>query len=490
MVLNSSDDWRKRKGTVVTMNKKISHISQEIRKGKFLEENIPQLFNYLADSYDTYAGIRLAMHYYTFYESFCDEENTWSSDARAAISQLNEIIRENILQMQSGTGRENALRAVDELRNNITEKMDVLIAYTDLFQIYEYVLNRLEFRFNDELEPVDETEFAKEILRYIFDTEDNFVINEKIKDIIGQLPIRITRQKYFDLLEEGIRTYLGADQASLDTFLYMLRTSAMLYQQESMDSVYPRLKEMKEALSGVDFKAITREAYDKAVVTLRAATLVLEEESTIYFGLQEMVNDVYTMLLCFPYAGMSDLPASKARNAAFSVIGEINRLFCVNEKSELQTDCMGLFTDMEGVQEELSYEQLELEAALYEADKEHHSLIQSLMLEPLIKVLVSSQKLLSNSLFTKLEEDEKSAIVTQDLIETETGKLKEELANLFAKQDKFIIRAVMANTINKIPVFFNDHKEVMDYVRYSLERCSDPYEKAACIEIIKMIMSK
>jgi len=48
----------------------------------------------------------------------------------------------------------------------------------------------------------------------------------------------------------------------------------------------------------------------------------------------------------------------------------------------------------------------------------------------------------------------------------------------------------MANTMNKLPVFFKDHKEVMDYVRYSLERCSDIHEKIACIEIIRDIMSE
>ena len=61
---------------------------------------------------------------------------------------------------------------------------------------------------------------------------------------------------------------------------------------------------------------------------------------------------------------------------------------------------------------------------------------------------------------------------------------------MFSIQDRVISRAIMANTMNKMPVFFKDHKEVMDYVCYSMERCSDIHEKAACVEIISALMSE
>ena len=47
----------------------------------------------------------------------------------------------------------------------------------------------------------------------------------------------------------------------------------------------------------------------------------------------------------------------------------------------------------------------------------------------------------------------------------------------------------MANTLNKLPVFFKNHSEVMDYVLYSLNKCSDLAEKYACIEIINEMMN-
>lgn len=478
------------KGTGITMDKEIKHISHDIRSGRLLEENIPQLFNRLANNYQSYAAIRLAMHYYAFYEAYCDDGAAWSSEAKETISQVNNIIKDTILLSKSGEEREKAIQTVDAIRKNVSRRMEMLTAYTDIFQTYEYVLNRQEYQFKEDLDTVDEVEFSKEILRYIFDTEDNLIINEKIKEIIGQLPIRITKQKYFDLLQDSLRAYLGADLSSLETYLYMLRTSAMLYQQEGMDSCYPRLWEMKEALSVIEYKNATKETYDRAVVTLQAATLILETESTVYFGLQEIVNEVYAMLLCLAYAGMSASEAEEAEKAALSIIQDINQLFVLNEKTELSIDLLEKFTDLEGVQEELSFELTTMEDALYEVEQKHHAFVQSLMLNQILQVLLCSQKLLSNSLFIDLEEEKKEETVNEDRIKLEIKKLEEELTVLFAGQDKILSRAVMANTINKMPVFFKNHKEVMEYVLYSFERCTDSYEKAACIEIINAIMAE
>lgn len=472
------------------MNKKIRNLSQEIRSGKQLQENIPQLFNTMADHYQTYASVRLAMHYFSFYESYLDEENTWSTQAKATIARINDIIKKQILGNCSGYDREKAILEAHELRGEIAKRMSMLTAYTDMFQIYEYVLNRLEYRFKEELEPVDEVEFEKEILRYIFAEEDNLIINEKIREIIGQLPIRITKQRYFDLLQDSLKSYLGADESSLQTYLYMLRTSAMLYREEGMEEYYPELAKRMEQLSKVDYKNLTKDIYDQCVGTLQVATLLLEIETTVYFGLQEIVNEVYAILLCASYSGMVDNEFSVAADTGMNIIKEINVVFMQADKEELKEELLDQFSDMEGVQEEVSYELTLLEDALYEVEHSHKELAKSMMQDQLLQILLRSQKLLSNSLFIDLNEELKDGVVDEIVLEKETEALLRELQAMFQDQDKIISRAIMANTMNKMPVFFKDHKEVMEYVRYSIERCSDLSEKAACVEIISAIMSE
>jgi hypothetical protein len=472
------------------MNKKIRNLSQEIRSGKQLQENIPQLFTYTADHYQTFASVRLVLHYYAFYESYLDEENTWSEEAKATIDRLNDIIKDHILVSCSGVDREKAIHAVDSIRKDINKRMNMLAAYTDSFQIYEYVLNRLEYRFRGELESIEDEELAKEILRYIFAEEDNFVINERIREIIGQLPVRITRQKYFDLLLDSLNSYLGADESTLQTYLYMLRTSAMIYHEEGMETCYPELAKRMDLLSAVDYKNITKDTYDKCVGTLRVTTLMLETETTVYLALQEIANEVYAMLLCASYAGMVENEYEVAATTAMKILGEINHSFLLPAKTELSDEFLDQFTEMEGVQEELSYDLTLLEDAIYEVEHSYRDLATSMMQDQLLQILLRAGKLLSNSLFIDLDEEVKDITVDEELLEKETKVLLKELGEMFANQDKIITRAIIANTLNKMPVFFKDHKEVMDYVLYSIERCSDEAEKVACAEIINAIMSE
>ena len=180
------------------MNKQIRVIDNEIRKGKNLDVNIPKMFNYIADYYYTYSSVNLTMNYYSFYEFYIDESKNWSKEAKTILDSVNKVIYNNIVQDEH-IDRELAIKKIDGIRNVVMKHMNQLSAYVDIFDIYEYVLNRIEYRFRDSCEiDIDDDDFARDILRYIFDTEDNNIINAKILDIIGQLPVRMTKQKFLE----------------------------------------------------------------------------------------------------------------------------------------------------------------------------------------------------------------------------------------------------------------------------------------------------
>jgi len=469
------------------MSTNIQNLCKQIKRGKFLEENIPALFHSMANLYNIYAENNLAMHYTSFYEYYLEDGENWSKDAKDIILDLNRIIRDNLLQ-QGTVDHSKSIQEVDELRKKIMKRMNYLSLYIDMFRIYEYVLNRIEYRFKpEEAITIDNDEFAKEVLRYIFDSDDNILVNAKIKQIISQLPMRMTKQKFFDVVLESLRNYIGADQASLDTFLYMLRTTAMLHNEEGMDKAYPKLWKNKEMFSGLNYKGITKEEFTKVEKILKGATVFLDMETSIYYSLQEIINEVYALLLTKEFAGI-DTQAIASKNAADTILTKVNTLFLTKEKAidELDLD----FEALEGVQEELSDRFMITDDALNEIDNNYRKLVQKLTLEPFLLMLLRARKLLDDSLFIDLDETISKEKVTESQILLEAEKLQNELTELFDCHDRMIVRAVMANTLGQMPVFFNNHKEVMDYVRYSLDRCNDPYEKSACIEIIKDILNE
>lgn len=466
------------------MDKKIKQICRDVKNGKLLEENIPSLFNYLTDQYHAYAGVRLVMHYVTLYEAYLDEGSLWSQDAMDLTDRLNNLIRDNILNQSMGHAHQEIIASVDQIRNGIMHRMKLLTAFTDVLINFEYILNRIEYRFKDECVFVeDDDELAREILRYIFDSQDNVIINEKIKDMLGQLPIRISRQKYFELLKESMHNYLGAQKASLNTYLYLLRSAAMLEPIDELEKMYPFLWEAKTFLFQLDYQKLDQSEYEQAREKIEQAATLLNRESSFYFGLQEVINEVYAILLCSPYSGMDQI-RDENTDVILALLKDVNGYFMNKEQKELSSENLEQLIGLEGLQEELTVKLTEPEDTLYTVDIYYRYLVESIMLDKVMNVLLRTRDLLSSSIFIDWEEKEEDGMVGEKELDEEAAKLEAELTVLFADQDKSVMRSVMANTLNKLPVFFKDHKEVMDYVRYSLQRCSDPYEKAACREII------
>ncbi len=103
------------------MSTNIQNLCKQIKRGKFLEENIPALFHSMANLYNIYAENNLAMHYTSFYEYYLEDGENWSKDAKDIILDLNRIIRDNLLQ-QGTVDHSKSIQEVDELREKDYEK--------------------------------------------------------------------------------------------------------------------------------------------------------------------------------------------------------------------------------------------------------------------------------------------------------------------------------------------------------------------------------
>lgn len=469
------------------MSKKLKSMYKDIINNRNLKENIPSFFNLVVDKYHTVAAVMLALHYYTYYEMYCDEGNLWGSQLLEYYKKLNKIISDVVL--KNSKEAKDYVKEIDEIRNNIMARMDLLTTYTDLFEIYEYALNRVEYRFKDMEKLEDDEEIAKKILRFIFDSENNVIINEMIKEVIGQLPVRITKQKYFEYLKEGFQELLGAKEDSFETYIYIIRSSAMLDFVEDSKDIYPNLWEKKAELEKLDFKNITKDEYEAAIRLVPEAGAFLERETTAYYNLMEIVNELYTILICAPYEGDKSSIEKEQEEAAFYIINSINAAYFKDKQAELSQEIIEKFKVLEGFQEEVEFDLLNLEDALFHINEQHRSLVENMMADELLNTLLICKDLLSDSLFIDLHKNKSAEIINKDRFEKEINKLIEDLSDKFQSCDRMIMRAIMANTINKLPVFFNNHSEVMDYVLYSLNKCTDLAEKYACVEILNEIMS-
>ncbi len=136
----------------------------------------------------------------------------------------------------------------------------------------------------------------------------------------------------------------------------------------------------------------------------------------------------------------------------------------------------------------MEYDIISLEDILYHIDKNDKTVVDSLGKGEQLHVLLYSKDLHSSSLFIELDSTESDEFIDRERLSKEINKLIKELENRFRSLDRIIVRAVMANTMSKMPVFFNSHTEVMEYVLYSLSKCTDIAEKYASMEIIESMI--
>ena len=89
--------------------------------------------------------------------------------------------------------------------------------------------------------------------------------------------------------------------------------------------------------------------------------------------------------------------------------------------------------------------------------------------------------LLSNSEFASLEKEDESLgkKVDPEYFESKKNEVIDEIINGLSGKDRMVKRAIMANVLGSLPVFFNNLDEIKEYIKNSLETCTDEHVKKA-----------
>lgn len=459
------------------------NVVKEISKKKNLDKNLKTFGNYMSDMYYRFAKVCLSMNYFTYFQMMEDLDKEKNKDIAVIHEKLNEIIKNYI------SGNQNIsedTKALYDIRNNIISTMKVLTSYADIFDRYEYVLNRVEYRFkeNDILDSNDDREFTRKIMQYIVADEDSAAINMKISEIIGELPVRMTKAKFFERLDEGINVYRDTDRKSLTDFLYMVGTSAMMDLPDGFEDRFPDLYSIYTSVSEADYDNITEEQYDSLHSKIVYAAQFIQDSVNIYMMLQQIVNEVCAIV------DLSEYTTDKGEEAVSceKLIDYVNKAFFSGKFDAADSELEECFMRIEGVQEMLHEKYMTFEYQLDELKKENINDECKDMYDKLFKAEV----LVSDSLFVEFNDYNTSD--GEKLSDDEFGRIKKEFMEktdmFLSDKSRPVKRAVMAVIIASLPTFFNNLEELQEHIYSSLESCRDKAEKAAVIEVINMIISE
>ena len=464
------------------MNSAERKMLSDIGKKKDLEMLLPKYAgNMMGYNYE-YSLIVLSYHYYTMLEMIRDKEvDDVISDY---IDRLNQIIRRYITEKNFDASRmEEDLQAIHEIREEIIHKMRILTYYTDAFQIYEYIINRVEPKFDSMVRCAGTGEFTQQIMQFIFNDKDNMVVNSKIQMIMAQLPMRITKNRFYDMLSNALSIYNGSERSSLDAFVSMIRGVATLDKPEGYDVEYPDLVKDYQALQEYNYDSSDERNFVKIQSTMEHAVDAINKSVNGFLQLEEIVNGLLSIMLSVSYYNEENDTINEAKK----LITYVNDAFL--EKKDVDPLAEESLLKLEGKQEAI-YEDLSMyESLLFGIRMEHDSLIKATMQEQAFERLNMMEKLHSNSLFVDLKSgSEDEQLADTSYIFCLRDELIEEFSQLFSECNREVKRAIMAAVIGNLPVTFSNSREVNEYITYSLENCDNRAEMAACNNIIYDLM--
>ena len=417
-----------------------------------------------------YSYTRLALNYYMYFEE--KEADLEESPFGSYFSR--EFHR---LMGQFLKGEKN-IEDLNVLRKKLIHEMEILTAYTDCFQVYEHVINRLEPKYlPEELKtPFMESdeELTEEIMSFLRDSKDSAVMNDRIQMVMEQLPVRFTKSKFFSLVQTCLSIYKGSPKSSLDALFYVLRTESMVQLPEKMEEDHKGLWNVLEELKKADYRSLEKDAYEELVSQLGFASQRLMDDSGDILLYMDLINDLYVLFLSLD-DGMMEVTEEKN---FVNILTKVHKRIESSEQPFEEEEAEALLAELEGKQERYFEKWLRLEnpSPALEREEEREQYLR----------LSQVERLLSGSPFAELEEEEEDRTeVDEALLKQEEEKLFGQWETLWKGMPKVVVRAVMARVLSNLPVCFYSSRELEEYIKNSLGGCTDADEKAVSMDLIR-----
>lgn len=455
----------------------------DIQRDKDLDKKLPEYAELLGRQYNCYATVKGSMNYYTMKE-VCDEQDDKNTDVCKYFALLTGLLDRHLVKREAVD--EDSMEAIAQLRSNVEYKMHILTAYTDAYEIYEYVLNRVEAAVRDEVAPVDAKGLSEKMFAYVFAENDTVVINSKLQLLMAQLPVRMTKNKFYDIVNSTLNIYEEGETTSVDEFVDMLRSAVLLKKPKGFETEYPFLYHVYTDLAEADYAALTLPEFEDLTKRLNQAATIINNEVSAFMLLQEVINDVYTILLTIDAAYEKNEEDVPGYAAALRIIKA-----CVKTIDQLPDEVMDEFFTIEGVQERVYESIVILEAVLDEIRVGKAEQIESLALTETFDRLDKVSKLLSTSLFIDLDKvSRKTETADHAYITAKKEALVKELGDLFSSVKRPVYRSMMCKLLAAMPIFMNTQQEIRDYFDYVIENCKDDSELMACNKLISEMIEE
>lgn len=362
------------------------------------------------------------------------------------------------------------------IRDKNIKETEAVSEEADLFRTDEYVLNRIEHKFTGACElPSDysDLKMTDRLMRYLssFDEEAQ---NIHLTEIISELPVRMTKNRFFEILNDRLGIYKESDETAFKDILNAVRSVSGLKASMRQAFSVPDLLTVDHELKNGG-KEMTPETFFTLYRMLHASGDVLEKSMTIRVLYEEALNSLVILSIASKYAKNASDP-----DDADKVIHAVSKLFedGFEHFSGLSDDVLSRLDLMAETMEQLNEDLNRLSS----------DIDSGAIADDIHKDASAILTLCFGSRFSDIYADEAVLSSKSLSAETYTRELKAltaDFTELFKEADRAYIRAVYARVFSVLPPHFTSQEELETYICDSLAACSSPSEKLAFSDIIR-----
>ena len=451
----------------------------DIKKGKNLERSLSAFAKDLSAVYGSSAILNLSMNYANYFVNSKEKETDRSFVGIG--DKINALIKSTIVE---GNVSKKSIEEIENIREEVKAGVDAATAFLSAFENFNYVLSRKLPNKEYDGKEFDTDDEARKILTYIFEDDDNILINSKIQRVISELPIRYTKGKFFDIIETSVDRYAGTEKKALKAFAYMVRQAGMIYDLDNMQKLYPELADEFEYFKNFEFDKATKKQLLTESVKLNSTIARCSELTDDGILVMEVVNDLYAVLLNWDSINKED--------AEFEVemITFTNESFANEDRSleEFDVKMAEIFTKLEGKLEAVYEDLMSYEGTLFDVQSRFVKEASEYGYKDKYDDLYKCSILKQGSLFADLNDLEDTGLTETADLDKLKETLKSEFDRIFNEVDRSVRRGIMAQVIGSIPVYFENRTEVMDYIRSSLASCNSREELVGTINAVTEII--
>lgn len=463
--------------------KKLIH---DINHGVNLKKNLPLYGAEFTDVYLHYAALELTFSAFSLFDFMSGEitNDEWvSADEKKRYGDVSELLRRMLEEEKkpfSEAAYDTVAQRAQEIREEITSVMEVYTSYADHLVCYDKILDWTKFcykseeQLQQEINEVNEEEFLDDLMRFIFGTKDAGIRKERLRSVLREIPVQMTKGKLFEKIHQAFTLYQDGDRESLDRYVYILRSVAMLERPDESFVSDDWFRNFEEQLKSTDYAQIDETSFAHLSGQMEEATKRLRQVTDFYYLLEEMVNKIYALCLIRRHKETT---------------------------TDLYTDCMDILQEvLENRFSEERLEQLEgkiedyveragyLEAVLPEVRRGERELLEEIGLTADYDDYAAVVKLMSDSLFIPIEDQDNEQIVDKAVIDEVCDQLTAELSDLFRTLPRELRQAVMTMILGELPVMFKDIDECVEYFCTNLFGCQNLAKKQAALEELSQMM--